>query len=42
VVRPVEHPEFSGIRVTPNLSTTSGEIDTLSAALRTALNQGLD
>ncbi len=41
VVRPVDHPEFSGIRVTPNLYTTSGEIDALSAALRKALNQGL-
>lgn len=41
VVRPVDHPEFSGIRVTPNLYTTTAEIDTLSAALRTALNRGL-
>lgn len=41
VVRPVDHPEFSGIRVTPNLYTTTAEIDILSAALRTALNKGL-
>ena len=41
VVRPVDHPEFSGIRVTPNLYTTATEIDALSTALRTALNHGL-
>jgi aspartate aminotransferase-like enzyme len=41
VVRPVDHPEFSGIRVTPNLYTTAAEIDALSNALRTALREGL-
>ena len=41
VVRPVDHPEFSGIRVTPNLYTRASEIDALSTALRTALSHGL-
>lgn len=41
VVRPVDHPEFSGIRVTPNLYTTLAEVDEHSGALRHALRHGL-
>jgi selenocysteine lyase/cysteine desulfurase len=42
VVRPIDHPEFTGIRVTPNLYTTTAEIDRLSEALREALHRGLN
>jgi selenocysteine lyase/cysteine desulfurase len=41
IVTTVGHPEFSGIRVTPNVYTTVDEIDTFSSAVEGALRKGV-
>jgi isopenicillin-N epimerase len=38
---PILHPEFSGIRITPNVYTTLDEIDTFSDAVTTAMRNGI-
>jgi len=38
---PIVHPEFSGIRITPNVYTTLQEIDTFTDAVRKALKAGI-
>lgn len=38
---PIVHPEFSGIRITPNIYTTLDEIDTFADAVRRAIRQGI-
>jgi selenocysteine lyase/cysteine desulfurase len=40
IVTPIKHAEFQGIRITPNLYTTLGEIDTFVAAIDEALRKG--
>ena len=41
LVTPIEHDEFKGVRVTPNVYTTLGEIDTFCDAVEKALRSGL-
>jgi selenocysteine lyase/cysteine desulfurase len=38
---PIVHPEFSGIRITPNVYTTPDEIDTFVDVVRTAIKRGI-
>jgi selenocysteine lyase/cysteine desulfurase len=38
---PIVHPEFSGIRITPNVYTTLQEIDTFTDAVRRAIKGGI-
>lgn len=38
---PIVHPEFSGIRITPNIYTTIDEIDVFTDAVRRAIRQGI-
>jgi selenocysteine lyase/cysteine desulfurase len=38
---PILHPEFNGIRITPNVYTTTDEIDTFSDAVTTAIKKGI-
>ncbi|HET8771643.1 MAG TPA: aminotransferase class V-fold PLP-dependent enzyme [Gemmatimonadaceae bacterium] len=38
---PIVHPEFSGIRITPNVYTTIDEIDVFTEAVKRALKQGI-
>jgi isopenicillin-N epimerase len=38
---PIVHPEFSGIRITPNVYTTPQEIDTFTDAVRQAIKTGV-
>jgi len=33
IATPINHPEYTGIRVTPNVYTTLDEIDTFAAAM---------
>jgi selenocysteine lyase/cysteine desulfurase len=41
VTVPIPHPQFEGVRVTPNLYTTPGEIDVFVAAMKQALKLGV-
>ena len=41
LVTPIEHDEFKGVRVTPNVYTTIGEIDMFCDAVEKALRSGL-
>ncbi|MEK6299137.1 MAG: aminotransferase class V-fold PLP-dependent enzyme [Acidobacteriota bacterium] len=41
LVAPIEHEEFKGVRVTPNVYTTIGEIDMFCDAVEKALRSGL-
>lgn len=38
---PIVHPEFSGIRITPNVYTTPDEIDTFVDAVKRAMREGI-
>ena len=38
---PIVHPEFSGIRITPNVYTTLAEVDTFADAVTSAINKGI-
>jgi len=38
---PILHPEFNGIRITPNVYTTLDEIDTFADAVTTAMKKGI-
>jgi len=38
---PIVHPEFSGIRITPNVYTTPDEIDTFIDAVKRAIREGI-
>jgi isopenicillin-N epimerase len=38
---PIVHPEFSGIRITPSIYTTVGEIDTFTDAVLTGIRKGI-
>jgi hypothetical protein len=42
IVTPIKHPEFEGIRVSPNLFTTLQELDRFVDALGYALEKGID
>jgi selenocysteine lyase/cysteine desulfurase len=39
---PIDHPEFKGIRITPNVYTTVDEIDTFADKVMEAINTGID
>lgn len=41
IVTPIEHPEFQGLRITPNVYTTLDEIDTFVGAMEEVLKVGL-
>jgi selenocysteine lyase/cysteine desulfurase len=41
LVTPIKHPDFEGIRVTPNVYSTLGEIDAFTAAIAAVAEQGL-
>jgi isopenicillin-N epimerase len=41
VTTPMTHPEFSGIRITPNVYTSLDEIDTFSDAVLKAIKKGI-
>ena len=41
VTTPIVHPEFSGLRITPNVYTTTAEIDTFTTQVLTAMRTGL-
>lgn len=41
IVTPLKHPEFEGIRVTPNVYTTLDEIDRFSDIMETVIKKGL-
>jgi selenocysteine lyase/cysteine desulfurase len=41
IVVGIKHPEFEGIRVTPNVYTTLEEIDRFSDAMETVIQKGL-
>jgi len=41
ITTPIGHPEFNGIRITPNLYTTLDEIDTFSDAVLKAIRTGI-
>jgi isopenicillin-N epimerase len=38
---PIVHPEFNGIRITPNVYTTTQEIDTFTGAVTKAIKNGI-
>jgi len=41
VVAPIEHPDFGGLRVSPQVYTTVDEVDRFGAAMTTAATQGI-
>ena len=41
IVTPIKHAEFQGLRITPNLYTTLGEIDTFVGAITDVLKHGV-
>ena len=41
IVTPIGHEEFQGIRVTPNVYTTLGEIDVFCVAMEKVIQSGL-
>jgi len=41
IVTPIVHPEFNCIRVTPNVYTTLGEVDTFADVMENVLQKGL-
>jgi len=41
IVTPIVHPEFSGLRITPNVYTTLAEIDLFSSAMEKVIKNGL-
>jgi selenocysteine lyase/cysteine desulfurase len=40
IVTPIVHEEFSGLRITPNVYTTIGEIDTFADSMETIIKSG--
>ncbi|MFQ5606172.1 MAG: aminotransferase class V-fold PLP-dependent enzyme [bacterium] len=42
IVTPIKHPEFEGLRVTPNVYTTVEEIDRFSEAMETIIKKGIE
>ena len=42
IATPIVHPEFEGLRVTPNVYTTLSEIDTFASAMEEIAAKGLD
>jgi len=40
IVTPIVHEEFSGLRITPNVYTTLGEIDTFADSMETIIKSG--
>ena len=38
----IKHPEFEGLRITPNVYTALFEVDTFAAAIEELLERGLD
>jgi selenocysteine lyase/cysteine desulfurase len=41
VTTPIVHPEFAGIRITPNIYTTTDEVDTFADLVLSAIKQGI-
>ncbi|MGH7656944.1 MAG: aminotransferase class V-fold PLP-dependent enzyme, partial [Gemmatimonadales bacterium] len=41
VSTPINHPEFSGVRITPNVYTTPDEIDLFTDRMRLAIRRGI-
>jgi isopenicillin-N epimerase len=37
----INHPEFSGLRITPNVYTTLDEIDTFAGLVERAITKGI-
>ena len=42
ITTPIKHPEFEGIRVSPNLFTTLGELDRFVTGMENALEKGIE
>ena len=42
IVTPIKHPEFEGIRISPNLFTTLEEIDRFSEAMEDIIKRGIE
>ena len=38
---PIDHPEFSGLRITPNVYTMPGEVDVFCERMEKILKEGL-
>jgi len=41
ITTPIKHPEFQGLRVTPNVYTTLGEVDLFAEAMKRVVEKGL-
>jgi hypothetical protein len=41
ITTPIVHPEFSGLRITPNVYTTPAEVDVFCDVVMAALRSGL-
>src|SRR5262247_1893148 len=41
ITTPIKHPEFQGLRVTPNVYTTLGEVDMFAEAMNRVVEKGL-
>jgi hypothetical protein len=41
VVTPIVHPEFDGLRITPNVYTSTDEVDLLGDKLLEAIKRGV-
>jgi isopenicillin-N epimerase len=41
VTTPIVHPEFSGLRITPNIYTTTDEVDTFADLVLSAIKRGI-
>ena len=41
ITTPIKHPEFEGVRVTPNVYTTIGEVDIFVEAMKRVVEKGL-
>jgi len=42
IVTPIKHPEFEGIRVSPNLFTTIQELDRFTDAMKSVIEKGIE
>ncbi|MDQ2669665.1 MAG: aminotransferase class V-fold PLP-dependent enzyme [Gemmatimonadota bacterium] len=42
VATPINHPEFNGLRITPNVYTTPDEVDRFADAMMMAVRRGID
>mgnify|MGYP001764458129 CR=1 FL=1 len=42
IATPIVHPEYEGVRITPNVYTTLEEIDTFASAMETIAEKGVN